>query len=159
MAELAAAGAGPLTSFVLGVGMIGFGIAARAGAVSPIFGDAVTWLGAINLVLAVFNALPGAPLDGGRVLHAFVWNGHNDQRRATRVASHAGEVLGANLIVFGLSEFAFTGSAAPGLWIALVGWVLRTGARAEQADAAAHHPLKRTEPDQTGSQSCSRSTT
>ena len=56
--------------------MVVVGIAARAGAVSPLFVEAVTWLGVINLVVAVFNALPGAPLDGGRLLHAFVHEIH-----------------------------------------------------------------------------------
>ena len=134
MAELAVAGAGPLTSFVLGAVMVGFGIGARVGGASPLLVDALMWLGVINLVLAVFNALPGAPLDGGRVLHAFVWNRHDDERRATRVASRAGEILGTILIVFGVFEFAFAASGGAALWIAFVGWFLRTAARAEPAD-------------------------
>ena len=140
-AELAVAGVGPLTSFALGVAATGVGIAARVGGVSPLLADALTWLGVINLVLAVFNALPGAPLDGGGVLHAFVWSRHDDEGRATRVASRAGEILGTVLIAFGLFELAFAASGGAGLWIAFVGWFLRTAARAEPADATAPPPL------------------
>jgi Zn-dependent protease len=131
-AELAVAGAGPLTSFVLGAVMVVVGIAARAGAVSPLFVEAVTWLGVINLVVAVFNALPGAPLDGGRLLHAFVWSRHGDRRRATRAASRAGAILGLVLIAAGLLAFVFAPAGGGGLWIAFVGWFIRAGARAEE---------------------------
>jgi Zn-dependent protease len=131
MAELAVAGVGPLTNFAIGGVTLGFSAAARVGAASPLLIDALTWLGVINLVLAVFNALPGAPLDGGRVLHALVWNRHNDQRRASRVASRAGELVGTILAAVGLFDFAFARSGGAGLWIAFVGWFLRTTARAE----------------------------
>jgi Zn-dependent protease len=129
-AELAVAGAGPLASLVLGVVMVVVGVATRAGGVSPLLVEALTWLGVINLVVAVFNALPGAPLDGGRLVHAFVWSRHGDRRGATRAASRAGQVLGLVLIAAGLLEFVFA-TAGGGLWIALVGWFLRTSARAE----------------------------
>jgi len=134
MAELAVAGVGPLTSFALGLAATGAGIAARGGGISPLLADALTWLGVINLVIAVFNALPGAPLDGGGVLHAFVWNRHDDEGRATRVASRAGEILGTVLVAFGLFEFAFVASGGAGLWIAFVGWFLRTAARSTEGE-------------------------
>jgi Zn-dependent protease len=92
-AELVISGAGPFTSFVLGVVLVGAGIALRAAAISPLFVAVLAWLGAINLVLAVFNVLPGIPLDGGRLLHAFVWSRRGDRLHATRVASRAGEIL------------------------------------------------------------------
>jgi Zn-dependent protease len=145
--ELAVSGAGPLASLVLGVVMVGGGIALEAAAVSPLVVATLTWLGVINIVLAAFNVLPGAPLDGGRLLHAFVWSRHGDPRRATRTASRAGEILGAILIAFGLLEFAFGTAVGGGLWIAFIGWFLRTGARAEEAHAEeahaeAHHALQ-----------------
>lgn len=141
-AELAVAGAGPLTSFVLGVAMVGIAIALRAGAISPLFVAVLTWLGVINLILAVFNVLPGAPLDGGRLLHAFVWSRHGDRLRATRAASRAGETLGAILIAVGLIEFAFGMAGGGGLWIAFVGWFLRAGARVEETEAETQHALE-----------------
>ena len=141
-AELEVSGAGPLASFVLGVVMVGVGIVLHAGALSPLLVAALTWLGVIKIVLAVLNILPGAPLDGGRLLHAFVWSRHGDRRRATRTASRAGEFLGAILIAFGLLEFAFGTAVGGGLWISFVGWFLRTGARAEEAHAEAHDALE-----------------
>jgi Zn-dependent protease len=141
-AELAMAGAGPLTSFVVGVVMVGLAIVARVGDVSPLLVQALVWLGVINVVLAVFNALPGAPLDGGRLLHAFVWSRHGDRRRATRAASRAGEILGAILIATGVFAFARAAGGGSGLWLALVGWFLYTGASDEQAEDDAHHALE-----------------
>src|SRR5438477_9918937 len=140
--ELAVSGAGPLASLVVGVVMVGGGLALQAGAVSPLVVSALTWLGVINIVLAVFNVLPGAPLDGGRLLHAFVWSRHGDRRRATPTPSRAGEILGAILIAFGLFEFAFGTAVGSGLWIAFIAWFLRTGARTEEADAEAHDALQ-----------------
>ena len=134
-AELAVAGAGPLTSFVLGVVMIGLALALRAGAISPLVVAVLTWLGVINLILALFNVLPGAPLDGGRLLHAFVWSRHGDRLRATRAASRAGEIIGTILIAAGLVEFASGMDGGGGLWIAFVGWFLRAGARVEETHA------------------------
>jgi Zn-dependent protease len=141
-AELAVAGVGPLTSFLLGLVMIGLGVGLRAGAISPLLIAVLTWLGVINLILAAFNVLPGAPLDGGRLLYAFVWSRHGDRRQATRVASRAGEILGTVLIAVGLIEFAFGVALGGGLWLALLGWYLRTGARIEETRAEEHYALE-----------------
>ena len=141
-AELAVAGAGPLTSFVLGAVMLGLALGLRAGAISPLAVAVLAWLGVINLILAVFNALPGAPLDGGRLLHAFVWSRYGDRRRATRAASRGGEILGAILIAIGFIEFAFGAGFGGGLWLAFLGWFLRAGARAEETNAETHDALE-----------------
>jgi Zn-dependent protease/CBS domain-containing protein len=141
-AELVISGAGPFTSLVLGVVLVAAGIALRAAAISPLLVAVLTWLGVINLVLAVFNALPGTPLDGGRLLHAFVWSRRGDRLHATRIASRAGEILGAILIAIGVIEFALGTAVGGGLWLALLGWFLRTGARVERTHAVAHHALE-----------------
>jgi Zn-dependent protease len=142
-AEFAVSGAGPLTSFVIGLVLGGAGVALHAAAVWPLLVAALRWLGVINVVLAMFNVLPGAPLDGGRLLHAFVWRRYGDRLRATRAASRAGALLGAMLIATGLAEFAFGTAIGGGLGLVLVGWFLRTGARLEEADAEAPDDVSR----------------
>lgn len=133
-AELRIAGVGPLVSLLLG---LGFGVAAMllaaAGRTGLLVGW-VAWLGGINVLLAVFNLLPAAPLDGGRILRAAVWRWRGDPVRASVVAARAGRVLGALLIGVGLWQFLATASVG-GLWLALVGWFLLGSAVAEERSA------------------------
>ena len=75
--------------------------------------------------------LPGAPLDGGRLLHAFLWNRHGDRTRATVSASKAGKFVGYGLIAFGVVELFFYG-AFGGIWTALIGYFL-VGAATQEA--------------------------
>jgi Zn-dependent protease len=132
-AELRISGIGPLVSLVLGLGLGGLGLALSAVGWSPLIAAALGWLGAINLILAVFNVLPGAPLDGGRLLHAVLWRHHGDRLRATETVSRAGLVLGLTMVAIGLVGFTFAGFG--GLWLALVGWFMVTASRAEQSQA------------------------
>jgi len=92
-------------------------------------------LAGINLVLALFNLVPGAPLDGGRILRAALWRWHGDRVRATLAAARAGQVVGLALVVAGLTQVLATGQAA-GLWNALVGWFVYGAAKAERDQAA-----------------------
>jgi Zn-dependent protease len=125
--EAKVAGIGPAIS--LFVGVVGVG-AAFLFDTSTMTGVLFGWLGLVNLVLALFNLLPGAPLDGGRLLHAFVWGRTGDRLRATRSASKAGRVIGSLLVGVGVVEF-FMGSVVSGLWTGTIGWVLVTAAGAE----------------------------
>ena len=93
------------------------------------------WLALINLVMAVFNMLPGFPLDGGRVLRAAVWSFTGSESRATRVAAGVGRVIGLALIFWGLWQ-VFVGAWGNGVWIALIGWFLHHAATASAAHAA-----------------------
>jgi Zn-dependent protease len=129
--ELAVSCAGPLTNVVLGVILLGIGVGARAASVSPLVVAIVGWLGVINVVLALFNALPAAPLDGGRLLYAFAWIRYDDQRRATRIASRAGMMLGTVLAAVGVFELAVRGPVVRGLSLVLVGCFLGAAARPE----------------------------
>lgn len=154
-AELWISGSGPLVSLVIGVVLAGVAAAVHPLGAPPLVVAVLWWLGAINVVLAVFNVLPGAPLDGGRLLHAFLWWRHGDRFRATGTASRAGQVLGWILVGFGFVEFAMGTGLGGGLWLALLGWFLITAARAEEhraqvqelldgrtvSDVMTHHPI------------------
>lgn len=126
--------AGPLTS--IGLGGLSYAAAAGATALSAphLVIAGVAWLTLVNLVLGVFNLLPGQPLDGGRVLHALLWRHTGDRRRATVIAGRAGSALGVVLVVVGFVEM-LTSSLAGGLWLALVGWFLVGSAGAETSRA------------------------
>jgi CBS domain-containing protein len=100
------------------------------------------WLAAVNLVLAVFNLLPGAPLDGGRVLRAALWWRRGDRAAAQRIASRWGVIVGMLLVLAGAAEVVFTRTLS-GLWLSLIGWFLMSAASAEQADATAQQVLSR----------------
>ncbi|WP_431046095.1 site-2 protease family protein [Streptomyces sp. P1-3] len=133
-AELRIAGVGPLVSLLAG-GF--FALAAWLLDVASAPGlavEAVTWLAAINIILAVFNAIPAAPLDGGRLLRAFLWWRTGDRARATAGATAAGRVFGWFLVVAGLYLF-LGGGAVGGLWMALIGWFLVAAASAEGRQA------------------------
>jgi CBS domain-containing protein len=90
----------------------------------------------MNGILAVFNLLPGAPLDGGRVLRAALWRHYGDRERAERGAARAGRALGAAMVALGIGELLAFRSFS-GLWLMLIGWFLVTTAAAEEKAAAA----------------------
>ncbi len=132
--ELRVAGIGPLISIVIAVTA---GVAAllldNLGAPGLIVGVAA-WLGTINLVLAIFNLVPAAPLDGGRILGALLWRHHGDAARARTTAARGGRLFGFFLMAVGLAEFV-GGEGIGGLWLVLIGWFLVNVARAEEARA------------------------
>jgi len=94
------------------------------------------WLGYINIALAVFNMIPGYPLDGGRVLRSIIWGINGDQVRATKIAAVVGQCIGVAFIVFGLFRF-FSGAGFGGLWLAFIGWFLKDAAAASYLEAEA----------------------
>jgi Zn-dependent protease/CBS domain-containing protein len=138
-AEVAIAGVGPLTSLLLGGVFVG-GAALLAGT-SParaslpgVVLTSLAYLGFTNLALAVFNIIPAAPLDGGRLLQAVVWWRTGDRVRATIWASRVGQVLGWVFIAGGLYAFFATENFS-WVWIALIGWFVTSGATAEARQA------------------------
>jgi Zn-dependent protease/CBS domain-containing protein len=140
-AEFRVSGAGPLASLLIG---IGFGIIAfvlDASGTAPLVVAVARWLALINVVLAFFNVLPGAPLDGGRLLHAYLWRRYGDRLRATRAATRAGRALGYLLIAVGFVEISIGTDSGGGLWLALLGWFLLGAARMEGEAAELRHAL------------------
>ena len=88
----------------------------------------IRYIGWINLLLFIFNGLPGLPLDGGRLLRAAIWHFSGNIQKATYIASSTGSFFGVLLIVGGVFMF-FTGNFIGGLWFILIGFFLRNGAR------------------------------
>lgn len=138
--ELLIAVAGPGTSLACAAlfGTAGLGTALVG--LPAVITAALFWLGLVNVVLAVFNLLPGAPLDGGRVLRALLWQARGDRDRAAITAAGVGYGLGVLLVFAGAAQLVLTG-AWNGLWLALVGWFLTAASTAEQAAARWHARL------------------
>jgi len=141
-AEFAIAIVGPLTSFVLGIifsllayslGGPGFADQLEAdpetaiAALGPL-ATLLMWLGPVNLVLGVFNLIPGFPLDGGRVFRATLWWLTGDLGRATEWAANAGRGFAWLLMGLGVVQ-ALGGFVVQGLWLVLIGWFLNNAAR------------------------------
>ncbi|HEX6231281.1 MAG TPA: site-2 protease family protein [Actinomycetota bacterium] len=99
------------------------------------------WLAIINATLAVFNLLPAFPLDGGRVLRAWLWRRRNDRLSATRTAAAVGRAFGYGMIALGLLEFALVASIS-GLWFVFLGWFLLGAARAEESQTLLRAALR-----------------
>ncbi|MGW1590964.1 site-2 protease family protein [Streptomyces sp. NPDC002386] len=133
-AELRIAGVGPLVSLLLG-GLFALGAwLLDLASVSGIVVEMVAWLAGINVLLAIFNSVPAAPLDGGRLLRAFLWWRTGDRLRATAGATAAGRFFGWLLVALGVITF-LTSRAFGGLWLALIGWFLIAAATAEGQQA------------------------
>lgn len=125
--ELKVAVAGPIVSFVLGglFLLIGWAASGVAWISAP-----ATWLGTLNLTLAIFNLLPGFPLDGGRILRALVWKFTSSEDRAAQVALVSGQLLAFGMMGIG-AYMAFTGNFGNGLWLIFLGWFLQNAAVSE----------------------------
>lgn len=131
--------AGPLTSLAIGVAALLL-VAVAPDATDPVLTASLAWLGIANVVLAVFNLLPGAPLDGGRVLHAVLWRRRGDRLSAAAGAARSGRVLGLILIGLGAVQAVFAQSLG-GLWLMLLGGFLRSAANVELMTASMRHQL------------------
>lgn len=135
---------GPITSFVIGSVLLalafGLGWTAEGTPKTPLLAMMV-WLGYINITLAVFNLVPGFPLDGGRVLRAIVWWITKDAVRSTKIAARVGQTVALFFIVFGVYRL-FGGAGFAGLWIAIIGWFLLDAAGATYAQVEMNERLR-----------------
>ena len=122
-AELKMAVAGPACSLVIG-GLFFLLYLLTKEISEPIAGMA-SWLAIINVALAVFNLIPGFPLDGGRVLRSLLWRFSGNYQRSTKIATRVGIVIGYLFILGGIIMiFIFPGQWFNGLWLAFIGWFL-----------------------------------
>ncbi len=133
-AELRIAASGPAVSLGLAAAIALLAEALVLLHAAPLVVGVAWWLSRINLVLGLFNLLPGAPLDGGRILCACLWLRHGDRVRAATSAARGGRILAYALIALGLLQF-LTDWLVSGVWTVFIGWFLLTAARTEE-DAA-----------------------
>lgn len=112
--------AGPAVSLLIGVVAVAVSFALQS--------DVLFWIGFVNGFLAVFNMLPGAPLDGGRVLRAVRWARTGDKYRATRDAGNAGRVLGWGMVGLGVVMML---NGQFGVFVMVTGLFIALNARAE----------------------------
>ena len=117
---------GPLVSLLIGgLSLLLFAVLRGN---SPQLEAILGYLGITNLLLGVFNLIPGFPLDGGRVLRSIIWKATGSLLRATRIASAVGQIIAYLFIFWGIWQF-FTGNILDGIWIGFVGWFLLTAAQ------------------------------
>lgn len=124
--EFLIAAAGPLLSIALGAAFL-VSAGATEGAAPTAVTTGLRWLGWINIALAIFNLVPGFPLDGGRILRAILWWRSGDFERATVGAARTGQAIAGLLIATGVGLTLLTG-AFSWLWEALIGWFLWSAA-------------------------------
>ncbi|MBS0517968.1 MAG: site-2 protease family protein [Proteobacteria bacterium] len=127
IAEFFVAIAGPLVSLFIAIAF--YAVRPLVSSVEPLSGLA-GYLIYINLGVALFNLIPGYPLDGGRVFRAIVWSITGDMRRATQVAANVGRFFALAMIFGGVWEM-FEGNPGGGLWLAFIGWFLDIAATAQ----------------------------
>jgi Zn-dependent protease len=123
-AEFRIAIAGPLVSLALAALFGGLWLLDQA---VPLLAAPSAYLFRINIILVLFNMIPGFPLDGGRIFRALVWQITGSYYQSTKVASFIGQLIGYGFIGLGVF-FMFTGQSMNGLWMAFIGWFLQGAA-------------------------------
>jgi len=133
-AEFRIAIAGPLSSFFLSA-LFFFLSMTFAGGIKVLF----SYLAQINFIIAVFNLIPGFPMDGGRVLRSVIWKKKKDFFFATQKASDIGRKIAVAFIIFGL--FSIFTRIPGGLWLMLIGWFLFTAAQSNYRQSTLQESL------------------
>ena len=129
--EALVAAAGPIASLVTGGAFLAVWGLTRGNELDVVrlIGAAAFWLGTMNLLLAVFNLVPGFPMDGGRLLRSIIWGVTHDFVRATRIATLVGRAFAYLMMAAGFMR-AISGEVIEGLWLAFIGWFLNQAAEA-----------------------------
>jgi Zn-dependent protease/CBS domain-containing protein len=153
MHEFNIAIAGPVVSAILGV--LFYGLAVLTGETMGGIASLGEWLGYINIMLALFNLIPGFPLDGGRVLRAVVWRYTGSFSKATTIAAGSGQFFAYGFIFVGI-WFALTGNFFGGLWIGFIGWFLLNAAQATGAQATLRTAMRDLRASDVMNEDCTR---
>lgn len=132
--------AGPISSIFLGAAFLGLFFAGRGIGLAPTITIPAFWLGYINIILGIFNLLPGFPLDGGRVLRSAVWYFTGNLRRATGIAAGFGKGLAYLMIAVGILGLLV--GVFNLIWFALLGWYLLRAAEAGYQVVVFHEALE-----------------
>ncbi|MGD0320370.1 MAG: site-2 protease family protein [Acidimicrobiales bacterium] len=140
-ADFRIAAVGPATSLLLVGTFAAVQVLMNVAGVHGLVGAVPSWLWKINLLLAAFNLIPAAPLDGGRILRAGLWARSGDRTRATVIATRVGRGFGIFLVVVGIALFVGYDDVY-GLWPAFLGWFLFVAARAEENAAVTRRDLQ-----------------
>lgn len=117
--------AGPIVSVLTGLAFaaVWFAIGDASEQATALLG----YLALVNIVLAVFNMIPGFPLDGGRVLRAIIWKVTDSNRKATRIVATIGTLFGSVLLIIGIFAI-FRGNLVNGVYSVAIGWFLQNAA-------------------------------
>src|SRR5260370_20464940 len=129
---------GPLTSLLIGAVCFLLQLPLR-GTTSPLEGI-LFYLAVTNVLLGVFNLIPGFPLDGGRVLRSIVWKITGSLAKATRAASITGQTIAYLFILLGIWLF-FAGNILDGIWLGFIGWFLFSPAQSANPQAIFQSPF------------------
>jgi Zn-dependent protease/predicted transcriptional regulator len=132
-AEFKMAAAGPACSLVIG-GVFAVVWVLTRGVIEPVSAMAF-YLAQINVVLAIFNLIPGFPLDGGRVFRSLMWRFSGNYQRSTRIATRLGQGIAYAFILGGVLMLVFLQEWIGGLWLIFIGWFLQNAASASYRQA------------------------
>ncbi|HWP30018.1 MAG TPA: site-2 protease family protein [Chloroflexota bacterium] len=124
---------GPLTSFALAA-LAWLLLRTLDGGRTPL-AALLAYLADVNLLLGIFNLIPGFPLDGGRVLRSILWGVTGNLRQATRIAARVGQGV-AYLFILGGIVLSFQGALLSGIWLVFIGWFLLNAAEASAREGA-----------------------
>lgn len=139
-AEMLIAAAGPLASFAIAAGL--WGLRATGVATGGSVGAIASYLLTVNVMVGLFNLIPGFPLDGGRLLRAALWGWHGSLTRATYLASRAGLVFAFALMAWGVVQ-VLMGAVVSGMWLVLIGLFLQNAANTSYAQVGLKESLGR----------------
>jgi len=143
--EFVIAAVGPFTSLVLAAifAVIALVLSPQVSTTGEGAAALFWYMAGINVLLALFNMIPGFPLDGGRVFRAIVWAVNKDFQAATRIAGNVGQLVAYGFIVFGLYQAFFgTNFDLSGLWLSFIGWFLLNAAQQTTSGAAVRETLR-----------------